>query len=114
MNFHELRIIVSQIKKIMRCPECNGKYTDENIDILGSINYDESFFHVYCPDCDDESCIHVDMHMEPMNNGELRLGTAPRMERISSNEVLDMHNFLKGFSGSFSEMFKQEDKKSQP
>ena len=30
-----------------------------------------------------------------------KLGTAPRMENISVNEVLDVHNFLKDFKGDF-------------
>ena len=108
MNFHELKIIVGQIKRTMRCPECDGKYTDETIEVIGSINQDESFFHAYCPNCEDESCIHVDNGPEPLCEEHARLGNAPRMEHISSNEVLDMHNFLKSFGGNFDEMFKEE------
>lgn len=107
MNFHELRILVNQIKRNMRCPICNGKYTDENIEVIGSINLEESFFHAYCPTCQDESCIHVDMHFDPLPD-DLRMGWTPHMEHVSVNEVLDMHNFLKGFKGNFKDLFKHE------
>ncbi len=109
MNFHELKIIVGQIKRSMRCPVCNGKYTDETIDVIGSINQDESFFHAFCPNCEDASCIHVNCDLESVPMGsDIRLGSAPRMEHISSNEVLDMYNFLKGFGGNFEGIFKEE------
>lgn len=109
MNFHDLRIIVSRIKRTMRCPLCNGKYSDATIEVIGSINQDESFFHAYCPNCEDESCIHVNCACDFISPGnDIRLGLAPRMEHISSNEVLDMRNFLKDFQGNFEEMFKEE------
>ncbi|MFA4814683.1 MAG: hypothetical protein WC924_03410 [Candidatus Gracilibacteria bacterium] len=111
MNFHDLRIIVGQIKKTMRCQKCDGKYGDIDIEVIGSLNCDESFFQAFCPDCETESVIHVNMQVEPLP-GEfpVRLGTAPRMEHISSNEVLDMHNFLKSFNGSFNDMFRDKEK----
>lgn len=113
MNFHDLKIIVGQIKKTMRCQKCNGKYCDMDIDIIGNLNCEESFFQAICAECETEAVIHVNFQIEPL--GEMppvRLGTAPRMEHISSNEVLDMHNFLKGFNGSFDEMFQEKDKKA--
>lgn len=114
MNFHDLKIIVGQIKKTMRCQKCNGKYGDFDIDIIGNLNCEESFFQAICPECETEAVIHVNFQIEPLI-GEfppIRLGTAPRMENISSNEVLDMHNFLKGFDGSFNEMFQEQNKQA--
>ncbi len=108
MNFHDLRIIVGQIKKTMNCPKCNGKYSDIDIEVIGSVGEDQTFFHAFCPDCDTESVIHVNLQIEAMDDDPVRLGTAPRMEHISSNEVLDMHNFLKSFNGNFGDMFKEK------
>lgn len=113
MNYHELKIIVSEIKKMLRCPGCDGKYTDENIDVLGDTSFGESIFHAYCPACNDESCVHVGADMDIVQYSDPRLGTAPRMEKIESDEVLDMHNYLKGFGGNFSETFKEESKNPQ-
>ena len=49
------------------------------------------------------------MQIEAMEGDmPIRLGSAPRMEQISSNEVLDMHNFLKEFKGNFNDVFHQE------
>lgn len=123
MNFHDLRSIVNQIKKTMKCLKCNGKYSDIDIDVIGSLGNEQIFFHAFCPECDAESVIHVNMELEYCclehaaemrkslaHPGKVRLGSAPRIEHISTNEVLDMHNFLKGFNGNFSDMFKKEDK----
>lgn len=112
MNFHELKIIVGQIKKEMPCLKCKRSYQDLDIDMIGSPNQDEAFFCAFCPDCDMEAVIHVTMQNDCAHcsgeEGPVRLGTAPRMEYISSNEVLDMHNFLKDFNGNFSNMFKEK------
>jgi hypothetical protein len=111
MNFQDLKTIVSQIKKTMPCPKCNARYMDMDIEVIGSLGYDETFFHVFCPECDTESVIHVNLQCEHLpEEGSVRLGTAPRMEYISSNEVLDMHNFLKDFKGNFATMFKNTEK----
>ncbi|MFA6024262.1 MAG: hypothetical protein WC777_03545 [Candidatus Gracilibacteria bacterium] len=116
MNFHDLKAIVGQIKRGMRCQTCNGKYTDFDVDIIGITSCEESFFQVFCPNCNMEAVIHVhtDIAGVPYDEEDMpiRLGSAPRMEYISSNEVLDMHNFLKNFSGSFDEIFKEKHQNS--
>lgn len=115
MNFHDLRIIVSQIKRTLKCPECNGKYTDEDIEVIGHLDHEQSFFHAYCPECELQALIHVNLQIEPLSSTQcencaprFRLGTAPRMGHVSVDEVLDMSNFLKSFNGDFTRMFKKE------
>ena len=117
MNFHELKIVVSQIKREMPCLKCKENYRDIDIDLIGSPNEDEAFFCAFCPNCEMEAVIHVNMDHEPCSHcspgdPSVRLGTAPRMEYISSNEVLDMHNFLKNFDGSFDNIFKEKNQNS--
>lgn len=109
MNFRDLRIIVKQIRENVACPKCQGKYTEEDIEIIGNLGDEHTFFYAICPECDSESVINVALHFEdelPMTLPNLtRLGSSPRMAGISMNEVLDMHNFLKGFSGDFAQLF---------
>ena len=108
MNFHDLRIIVNQVKKTLKCPKCNGKYTDEDIEIIGSLGDEQLFFNAWCGDCELQSVINVQVDLQWFyGQQETRLGTAPRMGHVSLNEVLDMHNFLKGFDGNFSDVFKE-------
>lgn len=118
MNFHDLRIIVGQIKKNVHCPKCTGKYTDEDLEVIGNLGDEHVFFHASCFRCSAQSIINVSMHNtdampEHMSLPEFKkLGIAPRMGHISQDEVLDMHNFLKEFDGNFETMF--ESKPKQP
>ena len=110
MNFQDLRIIIGQIKKNVKCPKCKSRYCDEDIEILGGIADEQHFFHATCGKCDVESVINVSLQFDD-NNLALpnlkKLGAAPRMGHISADEVLDMHNFLKQFDGDFNKIFKK-------
>jgi hypothetical protein len=112
MNFHDLRIIVSQIKRTMKCPDCKTRYTDEDIEIIGSLGDEQVFFHAWCIHCETQSVINVQIDPSWFNCPEPHLGNAPRMGHVSSNEVLDMHNFLKEFNGDFTQLFDKEPRKS--
>ena len=109
MNFHDLRVIVGQIKKTIACPKCKGKYTDEDIELIGSLGDEQTFFHADCNKCESESIINVSIQFDYPDFTDMpkKLGSAPRMGHISANEVLDMHNFLKDFNGNFVDMFKK-------
>lgn len=111
MNFQDLRIIVAQIKKNVTCPKCKSHYTDEDIEIIGGLADEQHFFHASCEKCETESVINVSLQFDDDNLPILpnlkKLGSAPRMGHISSNEVLDMHNFLKQFDGDFNKIFKK-------
>jgi len=112
MNFHDLKIIVGQIKKNVKCPKCSSRYSDEDIELIGGLGDEQHFFHTTCMKCQSESVVNVSLQFD--NNGAptipndlKRLGSAPRMGHISADEVLDMHNFLKQFDGDFNNLFKK-------
>lgn len=110
MNFHDLRIIVSQIKKTLKCPKCAAKYIDEDIELIGSLGDEQVYFHAWCGECEAESVINVQVDPQFLYGPMVKLGAAPRMGHVTSNEVLDMHNFLKEFDGNFNQVFDQESK----
>ncbi len=110
MNFHDLRIIVNQIKKTLKCPKCTGKYIDEDIELIGSLGDEQIFFHAWCSECETQSVINVQVDPQSLYGPMPKLGSAPRMGHVSANEVLDMHNFLKSFDGDFNQMFDSESK----
>lgn len=109
MNFHDLRIIVGQIKKNVKCPKCSARYVDEDIELIGGLGDEQHFFHATCNKCESESVVNVSLQFEDNNmvipHDLMRLGAAPRMGDISADEVLDMHNFLKSFNGDFNSLF---------
>ncbi len=112
MNFQDLRIIVGQIKKNVKCPKCNTRYNDQDIELIGGLGDEQHFFHTTCSKCNSESIVNVSLQMSDnffIPNELKKLGSAPRMGHISADEVLDMHNFLKNFDGDFNRIFKKTD-----
>lgn len=112
MNFHDLRIIVGQIKKGIKCVKCGTKYHDEDIEIIGSLGDEQTLFHTSCSECEAESIVNVTLQLEEPHAvmstaSPKRLGSAPRMGQVTVNDVLDVQNFLKDFQGDFSELFKE-------
>jgi len=113
MNFHDLKIIVNKIKKEITCPNCNHKYVDESIEIIGAINDEQFFFQAFCAECKLLSFITMHIDADAPITDLPKLGTAPRMgKKITENEVLDMHNFLKGFDGDIASLFSKISKES--
>lgn len=115
MNFQDLKIIVSQIKKKISCPKCKSKYGDQDIEIIGNLGDEQSFFHAICPSCEMEAIVNVSIQFDDIESpipgnfqgvqNVKKLGSAPRLGKIDMNEVLDIHNFLKDFNGDFTKMF---------
>lgn len=111
MNFHDLKIIVGQLKKSISCHKCGKKYNDEDLELIGGVGDMHTFFHAECSKCETQSmidvslsCEHQDIHPESLP----KLGTSPRMGNIQPDEVLDICNFLKEFEGDFVSLFKTE------
>ncbi|MFA5793314.1 MAG: hypothetical protein WC897_05645 [Candidatus Gracilibacteria bacterium] len=112
MNFHDLKIIVNKIKREITCPNCQNKYVDESIEIIGAINDEQFFFQAFCADCKLLSFITMHIDADAPITDLPKLGTAPRMGKITQDEVLDMHNFLKDFDGDISSILPSSQKKS--
>jgi len=91
----------------LSCPHCDRHYDPTTTSLLGHIE-DAWVFYVYCP-----SCNRLGFAMATSGSGEvLELdGELTQVEKdrfsipITSDDVIDMHIFLKGFSGSFSSLF---------
>lgn len=111
MNFKDLKLIVKQIKSTIKCQKCTGKYTDDLIEVIGGLSDEQIFFHAYCPKCDSDSIVHVTVETQfvsPEMSKLTKLGTAPRIGQVSTDEVLDMRNFLKNFDGNFEAIFSKK------
>lgn len=116
MNFKDLSIIVHQIKKNIPCPKCQESYSEEDITFIGSLWDEFTFFHAHCFQCEAESIINVNLQMDHQKMvlpkekepSKKRLGNAPRKGKVSTNDILDVHNFLQNFDGDFENLFRQE------
>jgi len=103
------------IKKLMasiKCGVCGQHYEVDNIDVLG---HEESlcFLKALCSSCRTQCLVAVVIKEGKVPGVITELTKAEldkfrNMGRLTADEVLDMHNFLKDFNGDFSRLFSQK------
>lgn len=102
MNYIELKEILREIKKTMPCQKCGHFYKDEEIWILGTI-FQQGFFITHCSKCKNEMIINMSFHTHRIAHRSIK--KTAKFQPISTNDILDMRNFLKQFNGDFSSLF---------
>jgi len=103
------------IKKLMasiKCGVCGQHYEVANIDVLG---HQESlwFLKAFCPACHTQclvaAVIKEDRPPEVITDlTKAELDKFEDMGVLTADDMLDMHNFLKDFSGDYFQLFNQE------
>jgi len=96
----------------IKCGVCGQRYEVDNIDVLGH-HEDLWFLRALCPAC----------HARCLVAAVIREGRVPEvitdltkaeldkfrsMSGVTTDDVLDMHNFLKVFDGDLSRLFSQD------
>ena len=106
MSFKLLKEIIAAFKQKSSCPFCKSKFSDESIFVLATnmtpptcVGGGNGLFFVVCPKC----TAHSFVMMEITNPNNQNQGVS-----ISTNEVLDMHNFLKEWQGDVKELFQEQ------
>ena len=102
------------IKKLMasiKCSVCGQRYEVDNINVLGH-QEDLWFLSVSCPACHTRCLVAAVIKEDriPEVTADLAKAELDRfrnVSRVTTDDVLDMHNFLKGFDGDFSRLFSQ-------
>lgn len=115
MSFKMLRFIVGHLRKNNRCPFCSSQFIDESIFILATA-FDganlscSALFFIICPKCFAQAFVMVEANnvsADRLKKENIRVHTKPTTRSISSDEILDMHNFLKNWKGDLKELFKE-------
>ncbi len=87
------------LKKLMssiKCVSCDKHYEEYNVEVLG--NSEEMWvLQAICSSCHIQSLVVA--IMQKVNNTNV----------VSADDLLNMHEFLRGFSGDFSSLFRQAD-----
>ena len=103
------------LKKLMtsvKCESCGQQYEVYNIDVLGH-REDLWFLRVLCSGCHTQCLVAAIVKEGDMTEAITDLTRAELDESgdnvIESNDLVDMHNFLKEFDGDFSRLFSQEE-----
>jgi len=103
------------IKKLMasvKCGVCGQRYEVDNISILNH-HEDLWFLSASCVACDTQclmvAIIKKDKVLKVITDlTEAELDKFRHMDKLTADEMLDMHNFLKDFNGDFSQLFSQK------
>jgi len=103
--------LIKRFMTSIKCSTCRQRYEVDNVKVLGH-QEDLWFLSVFCPACQTQ-CLVAAVIKEgkvpkiTTDLSEAELGKFKRMDKLTSNEVLDMHSFLKDFDGDFSRLFNQ-------
>ena len=103
------------IKKFMtsiKCSVCQQHYEIDNVKVLGHQD-DLWFLSVFCPTCQTQCLVAavVKEGKAPKAITDLtkaELDKFRKMDKITADDMLDMHAFLEDFDGDFSQLFKQK------
>lgn len=103
------------IKKLVatiKCGVCGQRYEGDNIRILGHYS-DLWFLSVYCPACHSQGLVAAVIKEGKLPElltdfTEQEYEKFREMDVVSADDVLDIHNLLKGFDGDFSHIFSKK------
>ncbi len=100
--------IIKRLMSSVKCVACGQRYEEDSIKILGH-QEDLWFLGVSCSACHTRCLVAVvikeDVAPEVITDlTEAEQEKFRNMDRLTADEVLDIHNFLKDFDGDFSRL----------
>lgn len=101
--------LIKTLITLVKCGVCGHRYEADNVSILGS-SHDSWCLKAYCSVCHTQSLVAVVITENGMPEIITDL-TRTELDKFRGagvllpDDVLDMHNFLKGFSGDVSQLF---------
>lgn len=105
---------IDYLKKKSRCRFCGSRFTENSFLLLAStiITPDADgagLFYVICPKCFAQAFTMVETTsvLGKLQEELMRVQTKITSQAITSNDILDMHNFLKNWNGDVRELFKE-------
>jgi len=100
MNFRDLKIIISQIKRAVKCEACSKKFTDQDIEVMGTMDGENHYFFGVCSKCKAESIINATIQITDLP-GKLPKQLPPLKSlapRLALNKSLKMKFWTCGIS----------------
>ena len=120
MNYEHLRTIIKNIKQQMTCSHCQANFINEDIQVV-SVNNNKAIMVIRCNECGGPVMITASLTSGKISNTskEDMIEVLPQLEDIPEctaehgeilvDDVVDIHEYLKNFEGSFSEVFEKEE-----
>ncbi len=100
--------LIKRFIATVKCSICGKSYKIDNIEVLG--HHDETWFlNIFYPTCDKESFITATIKAQDIvSDLATRERIAPASDStINSDDVMELHDFLKDFNGDFLKLFNQ-------
>lgn len=105
MNFKEIQNAVKHLQDTCACPGCKNKYKLKDVKVIATTS-SEGLFELVCNKCLSSTIVTVLVTHEEKNSQAQVTETRTRSHRkISTDDVLDIKNFLTGFDGNFKKLF---------
>lgn len=120
MNFEHLRTIIKNIKQQLSCIECGVNFLNEDI-FVAHLQANKCVLAVKCHECKTPLMISASMTSGKIMNTEKEdlidiihtLNDIPEYTaeygEVKVDDVVNIHEYLKDFSGDFTEVFEAEE-----
>ena len=101
--------LIKRFMTSIKCSVCGHRYEVGNVKVLGH-QEDLWFLSVFCSACQTQ-CLVAAVIKESKapevitDLAEAEWDKFQKMDKLTADEMLDMHSFLKGFDGDFSQLF---------
>jgi hypothetical protein len=114
MNERNLEELLKNIQAMIRCPHCGSNYAKENISIVGNMG-ESVLVQLTCISCKMPVMAtivakganpYVGLSTKSGMIGNSSASILGSEKEITSDEIIDMHNFLASFNGDFEKLFK--------
>ena len=101
--------LIKQLLSTVRCSECGDHYQADNLKILGHQD-DTWFVNACCPACYKRvfvvAIIKKDKPLQIVKElSETEIAKFSQAGAVNSDDLLDLHDFLKTFDGDFITLF---------
>ena len=98
MNYEDLKELIRYLKKVTKCPECNGRFLDKDVSVLATLPM-EAIFQLSCSKCKNTMLVNIGIKYE-----------RDHRSIVTEKDVEDMHKFLGNFNGDFKKLFNHSKK----
>ncbi|OIP22530.1 hypothetical protein COX95_01565 [bacterium CG_4_10_14_0_2_um_filter_33_32] len=118
MNNHQLEELIKNIQSMIKCPSCGSSYKKENVQLMGQLGQ-AVLVQLSCYICKmpvmativvsgpnaGKPSFEKDSIEKILDNNPIEPIKEKTENPVSSNEILEMHEFLDGFDGNFESLF---------
>lgn len=112
MNFTSLRAVIRNIKSHVNCPQCDNSYSNDDITVVSCIG-DKCAIVAQCDYCKTSIMITASLSPQGMTTGLTQKDVSTDVtqlesqEIVNSEDVLQVHEFLKNFKGNLGDMLQK-------